>query len=94
MGHIFNSQGMRPDEEKIRAITQLKEPTNKVELQRIMGMINYLRNFIPNLANITAPWRELLKKDKIFMWLPVHSETFKQIKQIISSPPTLGIFDD
>lgn len=58
LGNVFNKSGMRPQNDKIRAITEFSEPKNK----RILAMINYLRIYIPNLSTIPSPLRELLKK--------------------------------
>lgn len=63
LGHIFDEKGVCPDSEQVKAIIQLKEPSNKVELQRILGMINYLRDYVPNMSQVSAPLRELSKKD-------------------------------
>ena len=49
VGHIFGPDGLKPSEEKIRAILEIPEPKNKKELQRFMGTVNYLGKFIPNL---------------------------------------------
>ena len=35
------------------------------ELQRFLGMVNYLEKLPPNLSDVSAPLRKLLKKD---MW--------------------------
>jgi len=50
MSHIFNGDGMRPDPEQFKAITELKKPSHRVELQKIIGMCNYIREFISNMA--------------------------------------------
>lgn len=63
MGHIFNEEEVLPDYEQVKSILALKEPSNRVELQRIIVMFNYLRDFIPNMSSIITPLRELLKKD-------------------------------
>ena len=41
-------------------------PESKSDLQRSMGMVNYVGKFTPNLSQITAPLRQLLKKDVLF----------------------------
>jgi hypothetical protein len=46
----------------------MEPPSNKSELQTIMGMITYLSKFAPNLANITSQLRQLLLKDTEFIW--------------------------
>ena len=54
------------DPSKVEAIIQMPLPESKSDLQRFMGMVNYLGKFIPNLSQITAPLRQLLKKDVLF----------------------------
>lgn len=50
IGHVFSKDGIRNDPNRIRAITEMKAPVNIKELQRFLGMVNYVRNFIPNLS--------------------------------------------
>lgn len=33
-----------------------------------MGMINHLGKFIPNLADLSEPLRQLLCKDSVWVW--------------------------
>ncbi|KAK9675219.1 hypothetical protein QE152_g40523 [Popillia japonica] len=72
-GHVFSKVGKKPDRNKARAIMELKEPTSKRELQRMLGFVHYLRDFIPNLSTIVTPLRDLLKKNSMFKWLPIHT---------------------
>ncbi|KAM3018395.1 hypothetical protein FF2_002147 [Malus domestica] len=66
-------------------------PTNKVQLQRLLGKINFLRRFIANLAGKIQPLTPLLRlKDKEnFEWEPPHQEAFDSIKAYLTSPPVL-----
>ena len=41
-------------------------PRSVNELQRFLGMVNYLGKFIPNFVEHTTPLRNLLKKDVVF----------------------------
>lgn len=93
LGFVFNKFGMKPDPEHVRAIMSLEVPSNKKELQRILGMVNYLRKFIPNMSEITAPLRELLKTSVHFEWLSVHSKALNELKDQISKAPVLGNLD-
>ena len=92
-GHIFMSEGLKPDPTKLAAITQMEPPNNKAELATILGMVNYLSRFIPNLAAITAPMRDLMKKDSEFVWDAQQDCAFKQMKEVITSVDTLAYFD-
>ncbi|KAM2243114.1 hypothetical protein COP1_009910 [Malus domestica] len=66
-------------------------PTNKVQLQRPLGKINFLRRFIANLAGKIQPLTPLLRlKDKEnFEWGPPHQQAFDSIKAYLTSPPVL-----
>ena len=52
-----------PDPKKVTAVTEIKPPTTKEELQRFLGMTTYLSKFIPNYSETSAPLRTLLEKD-------------------------------
>lgn len=62
-GHLFDKNGMTLDPSYIEAIQKLKSPTYKKELQRLLGFLNYVRSFISNFSELTAPIRNILKKD-------------------------------
>ncbi|GBM27067.1 hypothetical protein AVEN_189847-1 [Araneus ventricosus] len=74
-------------------LVDMPEPRNKTELQRILGTINYLRQFIPQASIISAPLRELLKKSTVWHWLPVHETALKTLKYKIASAPVLSVFN-
>jgi len=93
LGFLFNGDGMRPDPQRVRVINELKDPLNKIELQRILGMVNYLREFIPKMSEIIFSLRELLKKDKIWVWSESHSAVFKEVKRLICNASTIINFD-
>lgn len=93
LGHIFSEDGIRSDENRIRAIEKMGYPVNKKDLQKFLGVVNYMRSFIPNLAEHTAPLRELLRKNVSFMWLDVHSSAVDKIKSLIMNTPMLKSFD-
>ena len=54
LGQQIDSQGIRPDPEKVTAIQQMAQPTNVKELQRFLGMTNHLSKFTPNLARVSV----------------------------------------
>ena len=86
-GHILSADGLKPDPAKVAAIKEMEPPSNKSELQTIMGMITYLSKFTPNLANITSPLRQLLLKDTEFVWDTPQAQTFQKVKDLITRTP-------
>ena len=63
IGHKLTQEGIGTDDEKIRAINDMPAPTDKKGVERLLGTVNYLSKFIPNLATVTEPIRVLLRKD-------------------------------
>ena len=66
LGHIISSKVIKTDPSKTEAMSKLSLPRSFNELQRFPGMVNYLRKFIPNLAEHTTPLHNILKKDVVF----------------------------
>ena len=92
-GHNLSAKGLKPDHEKITAIRDMPDPTNKQEMQRLLGMINYLGKFIPNLFQITAPLRQLLKKDVVFQLEEPQREIIAKLKVLVTSHPVLKFYN-
>ena len=93
LGHIISSEGIKVDPSKTDAITKMSVPQSLTELQRFLGMVNYLSKFIPNLAEVTAPLRVLLKKDVVFKLQKFQLDVIEKLKTLITSAPILKSFD-
>jgi hypothetical protein len=65
-GQIFSKDGVNPDPKRIKALKNASLPTNVSEVRSLLGMANYI--VIPNFATITAPLRDLTKKNAKFVW--------------------------
>lgn len=63
LGNIFDETGCHLDPDRIQAVAVLKEPKSVKELRSFLGMVNYVRVFIPNMSSLIAPLRELLRKN-------------------------------
>lgn len=68
IGHILSADGVQPDPEEVRAIREMPPPTDKKGVERLLGTINYLAKFIPNMSTVIQPIRESLKSDVTFCW--------------------------
>ena len=93
LGHIIDETGVRPDPEKISAIQKIKTPTSVSDLRRFLGLVNQMSKFIPNLAEITNPLRELLVKNRQWTWDKTQQSAFEQIKTLLTHSPVLALFD-
>ena len=71
---IIDSSGLHADPLKSSAIAKFPEPTDINGLQPFMGMVNNLCKFVPSLADLSEPLRQLLRKDSSWVW----EESLKQ----------------
>ena len=55
MGSILTAEGLRPDPEKVSAITNKKRPENVKAVQRFIGLATYLSRFLPHLSETCEP---------------------------------------
>ena len=84
LGHIISKDGVKIDPERVESIKKVPLPHNKKSLQCFNGQINFIRRFIPNLAELMKPMQKLLKKDAKFEWDSEGKEAFRSIKDCIA----------
>ena len=92
-GHVLTSSGLKMDSNKVKALREMPPPTSKAELETVLGMITYLQKFAPNMAELTKPMRQLLRKDVDFVWEQAQQNAFDKIKDVITKEPVLAYFD-
>ena len=90
MGYEIDKYGIKPNNEKVRAITELKPPENTKELKSFLGAIQYLAKFIPKLSERTEKLRRLLKKNVEWNWDAEKQEHFEKIKKFLTEKPCLA----
>lgn len=93
VGHIFGADGLKPNQDRIKSITDMAVPDDKKSLQRFLGMVNYFGKFIPNLSTLTHPLRELLEKDVAWHWTERHDTAISKLKEALTQAPVLKFFD-
>ena len=77
---------------KVAAVHAMPTPQNKDNVKRFLGFVTYLAKFIPNLSELNAPLRELLKIDAMFDWQQAQ-EAFIKLKEQYCSQPVLTYFN-
>ena len=93
LGHIVDSQGIRPDPDKKEAINRFTTPTSVTEVRRFLGMVNQLSKFSPNLSETTRPLRELLVKENAWFGGEAQERAFESVKTMLTASPVLTLFD-
>ena len=73
-GHIVSQNGIRPDDDKYKAIKEFPTPKNLKDLRSFLGLANKLAAFVPDLAHISAGLKPLLKKGNAWVREKEHKE--------------------
>ena len=92
-GHVINGEGLSPSKEKVKAIIDLAPPKDVPGLRQIIGMVQYLGRYIPNLAQVMQPLNELLRADSVWCWDTAQQNAFDEVKRIVSQEPVLVFYD-
>ena len=66
MGHIVSARGIQPNGDKVAAIQNISIPTNQKEVRSFLGVVNYYRRFLGNMAGNIEPLNRLLRKNTKF----------------------------
>ena len=93
LGHKVSSEGIEVCDDKVKAVLAMEAPTNAKGLKRILGMVDYMRKFNPQLAEVESPLRELLKKKNDWLWGSEQEHSFKEMKKMLTSFPLLVKFN-
>eukprot|EP00253_Pinus_taeda_P007895 PITA_07895 len=88
LGHIISKYSIQIDPTRVEAIQQIDFPRNKKEIQSFKGKMNFLRCFVPNLAEHLREITNMLKKDNQVKWIEEVVKSFNLVKLALSSAPT------
>ena len=92
-GETYTVEGHSPMPDKIQAVTNMTTPTSVTELQRFLGMCNFLSKFSPRMAEISEPLHQLTCNGIPYIWGPEHTEAFQLLKREISTAPVLRYYN-
>ena len=88
---LVHKGGIEVGKKSMEAIDKVAPPTNLMELQSLLGKINFVRKFISILSERVLPFSPLLKlkKDQEFIWGDIQQKAFDQIKEYMKAPIVL-----
>lgn len=95
LGFEIKSNGVAIPQDRMIEINQLlhKRPKNRRELKRIMGLLNFVREFVPNFATIAAPINKLDRPHTKFQWTDAQDLALKKLVDLLNKAPVLKSFD-
>lgn len=92
-GHLFQGTGVSIDPNKVKAVQGMSAPATAEEVRSLIGFVTYCSRFIPNFSDVTAPLRNLTKKDTPWHWGIKEETALETIKKHLSDERILAYFD-
>ena len=90
VGITLTKDGVKMNDSRIQHIKDLKPPTNRAELQSVLGMLNYSKKFCRGYSDIARPLYALLRKKAQFVWTPECEESFQKLRESLITSPVLA----
>ncbi|GAA5972537.1 hypothetical protein JCM11641_001890 [Rhodosporidiobolus odoratus] len=96
LGHIISQDGIEADPGKVDKIKNWTRPRTVTQVRGFLGIVQYLRKFIPQLAEHTAVLTPLTRKGLTridHLWMDKEERAFEAVKRIVTSLPVLKPVD-
>nr|VZI36458.1 unnamed protein product [Spirometra erinaceieuropaei] len=91
LGHVVDSEGIKPVPDKVSAISAFPVPTTISQLRRFLGMVNYYHRFLPHGATILQPLNSLLTHSKKTLVMTEEAvKSFNDVKAALASATLLA----
>ena len=88
-GFIVSDEGVKPDPDRISALSDFPVPTDQTGVWSFLGLCNQLAGLsAPHDRFATAHWKRLP-----LLWLPEHQHEFDNLKRILSGDLVVRHFD-
>jgi len=75
LGFTVSDKGISISPSKMEAIKRIAPPSNRKSLQKLIGLVQYFRCYIPNFNTKIANMRQLLKRTKSFSGQKIASKS-------------------
>ena len=81
MGSPITPKGISPESANIeKSLGQLRMPNTAKQVKRLIGFVQFFRNFIPNLGQKLLPFYKLLREENVFTITNDHHESLNTLK--------------
>ena len=91
LGHIVSENSIKPEEDKIKAIKEWKQPQNQKDVMSFLGLANFYRKFIDNFSKRSIALTKLIGKNSKFQWNRDQDNSFQDIKNALCQAPVLKL---
>ena len=93
LSHIINDQWIHPDADKMARIHDWHTLWDYNDVQQFIGLVNYVKNFLPDITAYTSPLLAITQNGTPFNWWPIHQRCFEMIKRMCCKTPIIKPID-
>lgn len=91
LGCTISADSITPSAFKVAAVKNFAVPKTPKEVKSFLGLINYVRKFIPDCSKLQSPLIEF-ETGKVTAMGPAQLQSFRQLQDAITSGPVLTTF--
>ena len=84
---------MKPSDSKINALKNAEQPQDRKGTRSYSGMVNYLKDFIPDFSTLKYPLRQLTHKHTKFVWTDACEKSFNILNHMLTDAAINTCFD-
>ena len=85
---------MKPTDSKINALKNNERPPDFKGIHSYLGMVNYLKHFIPDFSALTCPLRQLTHKNTKFVWTDACEKSFSIMNNLLTDASVYIYFNE
>ncbi len=89
-GFTISEEGIKISESRCQALNDLKPPTSKRGVRKLLGMFQYFARHIPKYNSIANPLSSITSPKQSFKWEKVQNDALENLKHHITHPPLLA----
>ena len=93
LGHVIDDRGLHADGDKMSKIREWRTPRDQKDVERFLGLVQYIAHFMPDVSAFTGPLHSITKNGHPFVWRPIHDKCFESIKALACRTPILKPID-
>lgn len=94
LGHVITSNGIKPDPDLIKSVTNFPQPRKVKDVQSFLGLTGYYRRFIKDYAKIAEPLlkqiRNSQRSNHHLQWSSECTDTFETLKKKLTHAPIMN----
>jgi len=76
---VIGKDEVKPNPLKVIVIKEFSRPRTSKNIKQFLGLVGYYKRFISNFTKITKPLKNMLKKDKKFVWNEAQDKSFRDL---------------